>query len=278
MKKLLLFTFAVALVSLTNAQELIKGGNMENADDWTVVEIAAGDGHIETFNYTDDGPIDGEGGCLNLTNEGNWANVAVCQEITVTRGVTYNISAAIKTQNPIKETWVEIIIMDTIPATDVEISNFDIRMALNAWDCADSVFDGTFPEINCPAKVAEPMPTLLIEGEGDTTVTFVLKAGAGKAMDILVDNISVAAPTVSNSKVMANNVAFSAFPNPANNQLSIISEVEVTSISIISIAGVELLSVASTNNIDIAELPQGLYLVKVTDANNNVGVQKILKN
>lgn len=279
MKKVLLSMIAASVTLLGFSQEVITGGNMESADDWTVVELAEGV-HAETFNYTADGPINGDGGCLQLTGEGAWVNTAVCQEITIERGASYNISVDVKAENPLREVWVEVIVLDTFPKTDSDVAAFDIRMALNTWDCAlDSVADGTLPAINCPAKVADVLDVLSIEGEGDTTVVIAVKVGGGQPYSVLIDDISVMKGTTGISATAANNINFNVYPNPVTDEINFSSESEIQSVIIYSITGVELRNeLVSNNGLNISELPQGLYLIEATDVDGKKGVQKILKN
>lgn len=77
MKKLyFLAAFAFGLLTAVSSQELIVGGDLESDASWTLLEINAGDGHTETFGYSDDIPSGGSGGCLSLASDGNWAEVA----------------------------------------------------------------------------------------------------------------------------------------------------------------------------------------------------------
>lgn len=165
MKRKLLLVWMVLLGFTAISQEMVVGGGMENVDDWTVVELSAGNGHTETFNYTDDIPSWGDGGCLRLQQEGGWGNIAICQEITVTKGVYYDISLAVKSVIDMTETWVEVVVMDKIPESDNDVVAFPMRMAINTWDCPDNVsVDDVLPNLNCEAKVEVPDPVIYIEG------------------------------------------------------------------------------------------------------------------
>ena len=78
MKKIYLFTaIAFSTISFTfllNAQEMIVGGDMENADAWKISKLNQDtDNTVEyTFGYTDVIPTAGAGGCLYVsgTNTG----------------------------------------------------------------------------------------------------------------------------------------------------------------------------------------------------------------
>jgi hypothetical protein len=71
----------------------------------------------------------------------------------------------------------------------------------------------------------------------------------------------------------------SVYPNPANNQLTISSELELSSISIVDITGRVVNSISSINSnytvLNVNNLTEGIYIVKVTDVEGNSSSQKI---
>jgi len=70
---------------------------------------------------------------------------------------------------------------------------------------------------------------------------------------------------------------FSVFPTPTENILNIKSKKEIVKIEIYSKLGQLILKNTTENKIDISNLNQGLYFVKVEDVNGNFGVKKIVK-
>ena len=70
---------------------------------------------------------------------------------------------------------------------------------------------------------------------------------------------------------------FTVYPTVAENTLFIKSKKEITKIEIYSEIG-QLMKVTMENQIDISNLTQGLYLVKVEDDSGNFGVKKVVKN
>jgi hypothetical protein len=71
MKKIiLLITLFTGYVYLS-AQEILKGENMEDESAWTITDVSALQTGLDPatiiFNYTDDNPEDGQGGCLNIS-------------------------------------------------------------------------------------------------------------------------------------------------------------------------------------------------------------------
>jgi len=70
---------------------------------------------------------------------------------------------------------------------------------------------------------------------------------------------------------------FSVYPTPTENILNIKSKTEISKIEIYSKLGQLILKNETENNIDISNLTNGLYFVKVEDINGNFGVKKIMK-
>ncbi|MBA7479109.1 hypothetical protein ES707_14540 [subsurface metagenome] len=283
MKKIyFLATLAFGLLATINAQDLIVGGDMESADNWTVVDIAAGDGHTETFGYIDDSPSGGSGGCLSLAGNGNWSNAAVCQEIIVSRGSFYQISMVVKTSMDFEpdNQWVEIVVVPQMPAVDADITAYPNSLALNSWECKDVLFvDGNFADNNCDVK--SPLNDIIhLEGEGDTTVVLVLKAGGGTAYNVLLDNVSVV--EVSGTSVQSTlNSALNVFPNPVGNQLNISLDNTIQELKVVNILGHVVYSAENVGlkniKVDFSAHAPGIYFVVVTDTNGNMGTIKTLK-
>lgn len=272
------------LISAINAgaQELILGGDMESADNWTVVEIVAGNGHIETFGYTDDAPLGGEGGCLSMSGSGNWSNAAVCQEITVMKGVEYHISLVIKTALDYEPNtnWTEVVVVPEMPVVDEDITAHPNSFALNSWDCADVVsVDGNFADFNCDAK--SPLKdTIYYEGTGDTTVVLVLKVGGNNEYNVLLDNVSVYGLGGVSIDNTTSKPALNVFPNPTNDLLTIEADKpDQYSIEITSLNGQLIYSTimdGTAKEIDMSEYSRGVYFVTVK-SKEFVRTEKIIK-
>jgi hypothetical protein len=105
----------------------------------------------------------------------------------------------------------------------------------------------------------------------------------GLTEDIVIyfDNIRVgAAPTnISEPLIRANELFIEAFPNPAQNNLEIKTQVGST-VSLVNLSGSIIRSqVAETGNLifDISNLPQGIYLVRVIN-HGNVATKKVVVN
>ena len=97
MKKFYLFLVFIAGSLYLTAQEKITGGNMEDASKWTVLDVTQAQTNQVaaevTFNYSDDAPAKGEGGCLRASGDGR---CFIYQKVTLTPGKSYALSAAFK--------------------------------------------------------------------------------------------------------------------------------------------------------------------------------------
>ncbi len=74
----------------------------------------------------------------------------------------------------------------------------------------------------------------------------------------------------------SNVLNFSVYPIPTENILNIKSKTEIIKIEIYSKLG-QLIKETTENKVDISNLTQDLYFVKVEDINGNFGVKKIVK-
>ncbi len=71
---------------------------------------------------------------------------------------------------------------------------------------------------------------------------------------------------------------FSVYPNPTTGILIIKSDTNIVQIEIHNNLGQLVLSNSDQNKIDISNLSQGLYFIKIKDENGNFGSKKVVKN
>ena len=110
------------------AQEMLKGGDMEDESAWTITDVSIAqpvfDPATITFNYTDDKPKGGEGGCLSIAGYGVTRNF-IYQKVTLTKGHKYLLRGLLKdasdTTNLISNYWVEVDLVKIEP----KIENFN---------------------------------------------------------------------------------------------------------------------------------------------------------
>ncbi|NJM80611.1 MAG: T9SS type A sorting domain-containing protein [Flavobacterium sp.] len=69
------------------------------------------------------------------------------------------------------------------------------------------------------------------------------------------------------------------YPNPVKDILTIQLEnnQEVASLELLTLKGRSMKKVENTNSIDLENFATGIYLVKVTDKEGKLGIQKIVK-
>jgi hypothetical protein len=77
------------------------------------------------------------------------------------------------------------------------------------------------------------------------------------------------------NKISHENISFNIYPNPASSELNISSTNKIENVEVYNLTGM-LLSSSSKTKIDISELPQGVYFVKVF-SENGVTAQKFVK-
>ncbi len=82
--------------------------------------------------------------------------------------------------------------------------------------------------------------------------------------------------TVTSVTENSTNTNISLFPNPANSILNIETDLVVSKIEIFNVQGV-LVKTSNTKNIQIAELQNGMYFVKVIFIDNLVEIKKVMK-
>lgn len=72
-------------------------------------------------------------------------------------------------------------------------------------------------------------------------------------------------------------LAFSAYPVPVENILTLNSKNIITQVEIYNVFGQHYSLSFYQNKIDMSKLTQGMYLIKIINANGDYGIKKILK-
>jgi predicted secreted protein len=135
-------------------KEIFSGGNMEDSTAWiTYWRADNADTGSFAFNYTDDLPAAGDGGCLKINAFGNSGAFAK-QAVTITPGHAYKMSGAFKniSTDAITNSWVELIFTRKQPEWQKEFGAGDAYVIYekNTW-MSDPIFkdmdiDGTFED------------------------------------------------------------------------------------------------------------------------------------
>ena len=82
--------------------------------------------------------------------------------------------------------------------------------------------------------------------------------------------------TLSNSNFNTNNLKFSLYPNPASDILNIEMDSELKSVEIYSLQGQKVL-LATSKDVNISNLPSGIYMIRVQDIDGAIATSKMVK-
>lgn len=285
-----LFALIGLFTGYTSAQNLLAGGNMESADEgsWYVTILSSTEANTSEyqFGYTDDAPFAGDGACLHyvINNTGaDGAHLMFYQPVTIEKGKKYIADMAAKALQPMNNSWFEVYIGADEPADGADYGSGATPLGGFKWSgweagCADlDEFDGTLRVDGC---MAHSQDTIYIEGEGTVDLFFGFKAGiwaTETTVEFVVDNVTLV--EANGSKVNESEASAVVYPNPANNLLNINSVNEITRLQIINVLGQEVLNQANpSNTIDISALENGIYIVKLTNVNNQISLINLRKN
>ncbi|MBN1597347.1 MAG: T9SS type A sorting domain-containing protein [Bacteroidales bacterium] len=305
----LIFTATLLSLNLTAQENILLGSSMEidDEDSWMVSELNsdAGSGDYE-FGYDLDVPYDGTGAALRITINGSSAgtrHVAIYQEVTLRKDSEYVLDYAVATvgEEIMNNSWIENYLGLWDPAEQAAPADYvasDSAAAISGfkfdgWEssCSEAEggpgnsFDGLFSEIGCIGDGPETIDgdSLFNDlGIEDDVANFYLLIKTGiwgmdAVLTIVMDNVTLTeyAPVgIPSSQVASLNV----FPNPTDGTLNISDEINVTGIEVLSVLGQTIISVnENTNTLDVSSLTDGIYIIKVTDANNNILVTKFRK-
>jgi agmatine/peptidylarginine deiminase len=174
----------------------------------------------------------------------------------------------------------------TISVTDITFE-VDEPATFTITNNTASTFDvNTISEIEynyLDFETSEPLPVTLQPGESlDVTVYIAIyaKGYVNTAIEI-ISSLGIHTITVEINESIIDGVdendaaSFEVYPNPMNNTLYINGDVK--DVTIFNAVGQQVLFVENASTIDVAELGEGLYFVRVSDKNGNSVVKKIVK-
>ncbi|WP_298116641.1 LamG-like jellyroll fold domain-containing protein [Flavobacterium sp.] len=81
--------------------------------------------------------------------------------------------------------------------------------------------------------------------------------------------------TLSSQNFQSKNLKASIYPNPTSDNFSIEMENEVKSVEIYSLQGQKIMT-STTKDINVSNLSNGIYLVRIEDVNNAISTQKLI--
>jgi hypothetical protein len=273
------------LSSKSFAQDMIVGGNMENADNWTTCALNTGADNSVTyeFNYTGDKPTAGVGGCLYIagtntgTGDGQGTNFMFYQQVTLQYGVPYTFDLAYKDVRT-NNFWFETYIGPNEPTVGSDYGAAQGATFMGGWkssnwesiNCPGDQWDGTLLLDGCAPNDTNPKT---YEGTGEITVYIGFRMGIwdgeanGYSFEVYVDNVSLTGPGSSVRNYTDPNKV-NVFPNPASGKVTV-ANIESDKIRIVNLAGQEVLRCNVTHkvmNLDVSGLSKGLYLLKSGDS------------
>jgi hypothetical protein len=83
--------------------------------------------------------------------------------------------------------------------------------------------------------------------------------------------------TITNTKELNNNVSVTVYPNPSSDNISIDSSIDFDYYNIVSSNGTVVMTGLRTKNIEISELPIGIYSVALINGRNNIILRTFVK-
>lgn len=158
---------------------------------------------------------------------------------------------------------------------------------IQAWKTAHNITSTPLPNGNTEVDYygGIGMPTLVLLGGTDHAILW-KKLGFVTADTTTIKNrINTFFAPATGINQVSTNLDLTILPNPAQNQIKLMvadAALAVQQIEIFDVAGTKVISqtwqAATTNLIDIANLPKGIYFVQLLDAQNNqVGVKQFVK-
>ncbi|MBN1416079.1 MAG: T9SS type A sorting domain-containing protein [Bacteroidales bacterium] len=271
--------------TLSYAQEMLVGVNMENADAWKTCALNQGADNTVTyeFNYTAEKPMAGAGGCLHVTGtntgtgDGKLTNFMFYQQVTLQGGVSYAFDLAYKDVRT-NNYWFEAYAGPNEPAVGSDYGTAQGAIFLGGWksnnwvpsECLTDEFDGTFLQDACIANGTNPF---IFEGSGDLVVYVGFRMGIydeganGYTFEVFVDDVSLKGPgTPLYDHTFPGRLL--VYPNPASGKITV-ANIESKNIQIVNLAGQEVIqyNVTSRNmDFNVSGLAKGLYLLKSDDS------------
>ena len=165
-------------------------------------------------------------------------------------------------------------------------NTFVAANSVTVWRHAVVVFDGTNLKIYIDGVLKGSVPRTLLNTPTGTNF-FIGKGGVSMAFDDLkIYNYVLTDSEVTNlytnnsltsENFNANNLEVGLYPNPVNDILNIDTNEEILSVEVFALQGQKVMT-SKQNKINVAELPAGIYLVRIEDVNNNIATKKIIKN
>jgi hypothetical protein len=304
MKKLIsFFCFIVlAFFMAENAYSQVAFyANFEDPDQFWEYSVGSPNPPVFEFNYTQDVPSMGQGGCLYISATGNdWIGGLLWIDLQLTAGITYEVNAAFKHLSGAINNgfWCELYMSLEEPVEGVDYkpagdSNSDIIISFNSWaGCSGEGVDGTFKDDACAGQNTTLYTVPGTAGE-TVTVYFGLKCGAGWGtwtlpyeFEILIDELTITDITTSVQKnalqMPGSHFLLQNYPNPFNPGTRIcysLPAADQVTLEVYNISGERVatlfnreMQLQGDHSVDFNanNLPNGVYFYKITTSSQTV--------
>jgi len=285
LKTTLLQVFLIIGTLNSFSQNAILAGNMEDSTAWEQVVIAEGVGHSFMFNYTEDLPAGGSGGCLRIQGTsaaGDDINLAIQQKVTLKKLTNYTFDLKFKDKSAdLKNFWFEVYLNDTalIAGQDIGGTFFS---SLNTWSGCGKDVDGLFSENACSiGSQGKPLSSFGTTA-GDTTLWLIIKMGTYDApanpFDVLIDDVVIKESEIIDAIPEQKALDMIIYPNPVSTILKVETQ-HGASIYVLDLSGKVLLRKTVVNpseTIDLSEFKRGVYILRA-ETEDKLVTKKIIK-
>ena len=273
---------------ISTAGNVAVGSNMEDSTLWIVDQITPAEPATVKFNETGFIPTYGSGGALEVSCigvAGSSTNVMIWQPIQLKKGHHYFIDAAFRDLGNIAPSafWAQWYLNVAVPVAGSDyLTEAACQVQFNTWGSCGPYgnADITFGTWACPGKI-KIGETLL--ATRDTTYTYGVKIGTYDHLagyDVVIDNMVLL--DLDSANVNAINqvpsIDIQVYPNPAQNQINIISAIPIYKASIMNSTGQIVKNINHNESfVNIRELKAGLYFIVIRNTNNNSVTKKFVK-
>jgi len=293
MKIFLLFVFTIFLwvfcAKAQEAGELVVGGNMEDENAWTVIQLDKPDFTDFGFNYNASTPSAGQGGCFRAVATVNQEADLFCfQPINVIAGEEYTVSGAFRDVGAnVFQFWASLCYVTEEPQEGQGLSE-NVIVGFNTWTASAAGMNATFQD---SGSVGSPVFTAPGDSGEIDTIYFGINIGSytGGAniyeFDVLVDEISLIGPIPSEVGIKErikirpiNYSLYQNYPNPFNPATNIrfdIIEAGLVTLKVYNFMGEEIITLLNeyknvgTYDVDFnaKNFTSGVYFYKISSGN-----------
>jgi hypothetical protein len=298
MKTLLSSVCALLLCFAANATaqevgELVVGGNMEDENTWNAIQLDKPDVSEYEFNYAENTPAEGKGGCLKVRARVNQeADVFFYQEVTLIAGEEYTVTGAFRDLGAnVFQFWASLCYVLEEPQEGAALPENTI-VGFNTWSAPAAGLDGTFQDdFSAGTGPTFTLPDSLGGSDGLVTIYFGINIGSWTGgtniyeFEVLVDEVSIIGPKPQSSSVSGVGIIegfnlLQNYPNPYGrmpfNPRTTISyslpRTSTVTLKVYDPTGREMATLAHNErkaagtyevSYDAAKLPSGVYLYRL---------------